>query len=137
MVIMAGTLILKWMVFTSNTAVIAGVAAYFNIHPAGAKWIAWDNGFTYIYSSLLGGTDSTRHVPWTPASRLTSKLRFKLADKPTSILKGTYFEIGLAKYWAQNDIYSAFWTELPSYTYTLYNTGIGTNIVHRKTKADN
>jgi iron complex outermembrane receptor protein len=120
--------------YTANTAVIAGVAAYFNIHPAGAKWMEWDNGFTYIYSSLPGGADSTRHVPWTPAPRLTSKLRFKLSDKPASTLKGAYFEFGLAKYWPQNDIYSAFWTELPSYAYTLYNTGIGTSFVNRKTK---
>jgi iron complex outermembrane recepter protein len=120
--------------YTANTAIIAGVAAYFNVHPEGARWLEWDNGFTYIYSFLPGTTDSTRHVPWTPAPRLTSKLRFKLSDKAASILKGSYFEIGLAKYWAQNDIYSAFWTELPSYAYTLYNMGIGTNFVHRKTK---
>jgi iron complex outermembrane receptor protein len=120
--------------YTANTSIIAGVAAYFNIHPAGAKWFELDNGFTYIYSFLPGQTDSTRRVPWTPSPRLTSKVKFKLSDKPTSILKGTYLEFGLAKYWAQNDIYSAFWTELPSYAYTLYNTGIGTNFVNRKTK---
>jgi len=120
--------------YMANTAVIAGVAAYFNIHPASAKWIEWNNGFTYIYSFLFGGTDSTQHVPWTPAPRLTSKLRFKLSDKPGPGLRGTYFEFGLAKYWAQKEIYSAFWTELPSYAYTLYNLGIGTNIVNRKTK---
>ena len=120
--------------YMANTAVIAGVAAYFNIHPAVAKWVELDNGFTYIYSFLPGQTDSTQHVPWTPAPRLTSKIRFKRPDKPSSILKGTYLEFGLAKYWAQNNIYSAFWTELPSYAYTLYNMGIGTNFVNRKTK---
>jgi iron complex outermembrane recepter protein len=120
--------------YTANTAVIAGVAAYFNIHPAATKWVELDNGFTYIYSFLTGGTDSTRHVPWTPAPRLTSKVRFKRTDKPSSVLKGTYLEFGLARYWPQNNIYSAFWTELPSYAYTLYNMGMGTNFVNRKTK---
>jgi iron complex outermembrane receptor protein len=120
--------------YMANTAVIAGVAAYFNLHPAAAKWVELDNGFTYIYSFLPGQTDSTQHVPWTPAPRLTSKIRFKLADKHSSILIGTYLEFGLAKYWAQNNIYSAYWTELTSYAYTLYNMGIGTNFVNRKTK---
>jgi len=120
--------------YTANAAVIAGVAAYFNIHPAAAKWVELENGFTYIYSFLAGGTDSTRHVPWTPAPRLTSKVRFKRTDKPSSIFRGTYLEFWFAKYWAQNNIYGAFWTELPSYAYTLYNIGIGTNFINRKTK---
>jgi iron complex outermembrane receptor protein len=69
----------------ANTAVIAGVAAYFNIHPAATKWVELDNGFTYIYSTLPGQTDSTRHVLWMPAPLLTSIVRFKLAEKPSSI----------------------------------------------------
>ncbi len=119
--------------FQSNTAIIAGIAACLNIHPKSIKWMELDNGFTYIYSELLNQTDSTRHVPWTPAPRLTSELKFKLANKPASVLKGTYFKVGLAKYWAQNDIYSADWTELPSVPYTLFNAGIGTDFVNPKT----
>jgi iron complex outermembrane receptor protein len=93
-----------------------------------------NNGFTYIHSFLPNQTDSTQHVPLTPAPRLTSELKFKLADKPNSILKRTYFEIGLEHDWAQNDIYSELHTELPSYNYTLFNAGIGTNFVSPKTK---
>ena len=120
--------------YNANTAIIAGVTAYINIHPSNIKWFEINNGFTYIYSYLPGQTDSTRHVPWTPAPRLTSKAKFKLSDKNGSIIKGTYFEFGLAKYWAQKDIYSAFRTELPSYPYTLLNAGIGTNFIDPKTK---
>jgi iron complex outermembrane recepter protein len=120
--------------YTADIAIIAGVSAYFNIHPADTKWFELDNGFTYIYSFLPGKTDSTRHVPWTPAPRLTSKIKLKLSDSHSSILGGTYFEFGLAKYWAQNNIYSAQWTELPSYAYTLYNAGVGTNFTNPKTK---
>lgn len=119
--------------YRANTAWIAGIAAYFNIHPAIAKWIEIDNGFTYTYSLFPGQSDSTRHVPWTPAPRLTSEVKFKL---PTghSCLNSTYIEFGLAHYWAQNNIYSAAWTELPSYAYTLYNAGAGTNFINPKTK---
>jgi len=120
--------------YKANTAIIAGIAAYFNIHPVNAKWLEIDNGFTYIYSFLPGQTDSTQHVPWTPAPRFTSEVKFKLSDRHTSILRSTYIKFGLAKYWAQNDIYNAYWTELPSQAYTLYNAGIGTNFVNPKTK---
>ncbi|MGP8217317.1 MAG: TonB-dependent receptor [Bacteroidia bacterium] len=119
--------------YKANTAIITGVAAYFNIHPADTKWIEIDNGFTYTYSYMLNRTDSTRYVPWTPAPRLTSEVKFKLKTSNHRILTDTYFKFGLAKYWAQNDIYSAYWTELPSQAYTLYNLGLGTNFADPKT----
>ncbi len=117
--------------YKANTAIIAGIAAYFNIHPIDAKWIEFDNGFTYIYSFLPGQTDSTQHIPWTAAPRLTSELKFKLTARH-NLLGDSYIKIGLAKYWAQNNIYSAYYTELPSYGYTLLNAGIGTNLVNHK-----
>lgn len=119
--------------FQSNTAIIAGVAAYLNIHPTAAKWFEMNNGFTYIYSYIYHQTDSTQHVPWTPAPRLTSEIKLNLKDRAKSILKGTYIKFGLAKYWAQNNIYSADWTELASVPYILYNAGIGTDFVNPKT----
>ncbi len=119
--------------YKANTAIIAGVAAYLNIHPSLLKWIEFDNGFTYIYSFLPGQTDSTQHVPWTPAPRLTSQVKLKIPDRFILFLRGTYIKFGLAKYWAQNNIYSAYYTELPSFAYSLYNTGIGTNFVNPKT----
>ena len=120
--------------YTANTAITAGAAGYLNIHPSTMEWFEMDNGFTYIYSLFFGQSDSTRYIPWTPAPRLTSELKFKLLDKPHSIFKGTYFDFGVAKYRAQNDIYSALHTELPSLAYAIYNVGIGTNFVDRKTR---
>jgi iron complex outermembrane receptor protein len=119
--------------FKATTAHIEGVEAFFNIHPTDTKWLELDNGFTYIYSFLPNQTDSTQHVPWTPAPRLTSDLKFNLADRNTSIFRHIYIKLGLAHYWAQNDIYSANLTEFPSVAYTLFNAGIGTSFVNRKT----
>ena len=118
---------------TSNVAIITGVSGYFNIHPANTPWLEIDNGFTYIYSFLPHQTDSTDHIPYTPAPRLTTEVKIKLKDGHNSILKGTYIKFGQAKYWAQNNIYSALYTELPSKEYSLYNIGIGTNFVNPKT----
>lgn len=121
------------LAYTSSTAIIAGVSAYFNIHPADTKWIEIDNGLTYVYTYLPNQTDSTDHVPLTPAPRLTTEVKFKLNDKKHSIIQGTYIEFGQDKYWAQNNIYSAYYTGLPSQAYTLYNAGIGTDFVDTKT----
>jgi iron complex outermembrane receptor protein len=120
--------------YTSNKAIIAGATAFLKIHPESVKWFEWDNGFTYIYSFLPGQTDSTEHVPFTPAPRLTSDLRLKLADKSSSVLKSAYFQFGMAHYWPQNEIYSALYNELPSFSYTLFNAGVGTSFVNTRTK---
>jgi iron complex outermembrane receptor protein len=118
---------------SSNTAVLTGLTAYFDVHPSGASWLQWNNRFSYIYSWLPHATDSTEHIPWTPAPHLHSELRFQLADKTGSMFSGTYFKVGVAHYWEQNNIYSALYTEIPSAAYTLVDAGIGTQIVNRKT----
>lgn len=118
--------------YMANTAMIEGVTGYFNIHPANTKWLEIDNGFTYIYTFMPHQTDSTQHVPLTPAPRLTSEVKFKIPTGHT-FLNGLYVEFGLEHDWAQNNVYSAMYTELPSVAYTLYNGGIGTNFVNKKT----
>ena len=119
--------------YLANTAIITGLTAYFNIHPTVAKWIEIDNGFTYIYSFMPHQTDSTQHVPLTPAPRLTSQVKFKIPTGKT-FLSGLYISFGLEHDWAQNNIYSEMYTELPSVAYTLYNAGIGTSFINKKTK---
>ncbi len=118
---------------SSNTAIIDGISAYFNIHPAETKWFELRNGFTIIYTYLPNQTDSTEHLPFTPAPRLTSQAKFKLGNRPQSVLKSTYIDFGIEKDWAQNNIYSALWNELPSLPYILFNAGIGTSFVNPKT----
>jgi iron complex outermembrane receptor protein len=118
---------------SSNTAIIEGVSGYLNIHPAGAKWFEMDNGFTYIYSHIPNATDSTSHVPYTAAPHLTSEVKIRLDDAHNSILRGLYFKFGLQHDWAQNNIYSALYTEIPSAQYTIFNAGIGTNFLNPKT----
>ena len=120
--------------YGATTAMITGISAYFNIHPRVAKWIEINNGFTYVYSFLPGQTDSTKHIPFTPAPRLTSDVKFKIPTGKASFLSQLYIKFGVAHYWAQNNIYSALYNELPSEAYTLYNIGIGTNFVDPKSK---
>lgn len=117
---------------SSNIAILTGVSGYLDFHPESVKWLEINNGLTYIYSYIPDATDSTDHLPHIPAPHLTTEVKFKLNDRPHSILRGTYIKFGQAKYWAQHDIYSALYTELPSAAYTLYNAGVGTNFVNPK-----
>jgi iron complex outermembrane receptor protein len=118
---------------SSNVAIITGVSGFLNIHPATAKWFEMDNGFTYIYTHIPNASDSTSHLPWIPAPHLTSEFKFRINNAKNSVLNQTYFKVGLQHDWAQNDIYSAVYTEVPSTAYTLFKAGVGTNFVNRKT----
>jgi len=118
---------------STNIAVITGLSGYLNIHPSAAKWLEIDNRFTYIYSQIPNETDSTKHLPYIPAPHLHSDVKFRFNDGHHSIFKGTYLKFGLQHDWAQNNVYSAFYTELPSAQYTIFNAGLGTNIVNTKT----
>jgi len=118
---------------STNTAIIEGVSGFLNMHPAAVKWFELDNGFTYIYSRIPNETDSTKHLPYIPAPHLNSEVKFRFTDGHHSIIKGTYIKFGLQHDWAQNHVYSAFYTELPSAQYTIFNAGVGTNIVNAKT----
>jgi iron complex outermembrane recepter protein len=114
----------------ANNAISAGITATLNVHPSAVRWLEWNNGFTYSYSYFPGQTDSTQHIPFTPAPRWTSTVRLKMNDQAHSVLSGAYIYVGLAKYWAQHAIYGALYTELPSFAYTLCNMGIGMNVVN-------
>lgn len=118
---------------SSNTAILTGLTAYFDVHPAGAGWMQWNNRFSYIYTWLPHATDSTDHIPWIPAPHLHSELRLLLPDKPGGVLSGAYCKIGIVRYWEQAAIYSALHTEIPSAAYTLVNAGLGTDLIDRKT----
>lgn len=118
---------------STNTAIIEGVSGFLNIHPAAAGWFELDNGFTYIYSHIPNATDTTKHLPYIPAPHLNSEVKFRFNDGHNSIFKATYVKFGLQHDWAQNNVYSAFYTELPSAQYTIFNAGAGTNIVNPKT----
>ena len=118
---------------SSNVAILTGVSATLNIHPATARWFEMDNGFTYIYTHLSNSTDSTSHIPYTAAPHLTSEFKFRLNNGRTAVLSQTYFKVGLQHDWAQRDIYSALYTEIPSGAYTLFNAGAGTSFVNPKT----
>jgi len=99
------------------------------VHPEAVKWLEWENMFSYMYTWLPHQTDSTDHLPWIPAPHWNSNLIFRLNDRKGSALRSTYFRAGISTYWAQNDIYSALYTELASAPYTMVNAGLGTNLV--------
>ncbi len=118
---------------STNSANISGISGFLNIHPQDVNWLEIDNGFTYLYSHIPNGSDSTKHLPYIPAPHLKSELKIRLNDGHNSVFRGIFLKFGLQHDWEQNNVYNAFSTELASASYTIFNAGLGTNIVNPTT----
>ena len=117
--------------FDQGHALLAGGEFYLDIHPHPWDWLHFENSFSYVHSALLNQPDSMSHLPFTPPAKWTSDLRFDLSVCRKHF-QNTYLNIGIEKYFAQNDIYSAYGTETATPGYALLNAGIGTDIVRKK-----
>jgi len=117
--------------FSSGNAQIAGGEFYIDIHPHPLDWLHFENSFSYVHSQLKNQPDSTKYLPFTPATKWKSDIRVDL-DKAGANLKNSFISFGLEHYFKQNEIYSAFNTETMTPAYTLFNASIGSDIVLNK-----
>lgn len=115
--------------FTSGNARVMGGEISIDIHPIDQLHI--ENSFSYVNSMQLNQTDSTKYLPFTPAPKLITDIRYDLVRHGKRLLNNTYISFGLESYLKQDKVYSAFGTETPTPAYTLFNTSMGTDILHK------
>lgn len=114
--------------FTSGDARLLGGEVSIDFHPI--ERLHFMNTFSYVSSVQLNQPDSTKYLPFTPAPKWTSDIRFDLI-RHGKTLNNTYISFGLEHYWKQDKYYSAFGTETETPSYTLLNAVIGTDFVHK------
>lgn len=117
--------------YVSGNAHLMGGEIVLDIHPI--ERIHFMNTFSYVRSVQRNQLDSIKYLPFTPAPRWTSNLRFDLIKHGKS-LNNTYFSIGLESNLRQTKIYSAYNTETNTPSYTIVNLGAGTDIVYKGRK---
>ena len=130
--------------YTQGDARLLGFEAGVDFHPIHSLHLA--NTFSYVHARLLHQPAGRRYLPYTPAPRWTSELKWELAhhrhatighdhDKPhghfTSALalNNIYVAVGLECYLRQGRIYSDDDTETATPSYTLFNLSAGTDIL--------
>ncbi len=116
--------------YTQGNANLFGGEATIDIHPHPLDWIHFENSFAYVLGAQKDATDSTRYLPFIPAPKFSSNLRFDLHFKK-GILKNTYIKAGLDHYFMQTKIYSAYGTETETPGYTLLHFGMGTDFLSK------
>lgn len=117
--------------YISGDAHLYGGELTLDIHPHPLDWLHFENSFSIVQSVQSGQPDSLKYLPFTPAPKFHSELRVDLR-KTGTILSNAYARLSMDKYFAQNHFYSAFGTETATPGYSLFNFGLGADILSRK-----
>lgn len=114
--------------FVSGDARILGGELSVDVHPV--EQVHFQNTFSYVNSVQLNQPDSTKYLPFTPAPKWISELRYDII-RHGKTLNNTYISLGLECYLKQDHVYSAFDTETATPSYTLFNASIGTDFMRK------
>ena len=138
-------------VYTQGDARLLGFEAGVDFHPVHS--VHFSNTFSYVDAQLLNATPDTKYLPFTPAPKWTSELKWELFHHTHSTvsphamheyrhahpksgvaLNNLYIAAGLDCYLRQTHIYRADNTETETPGYALLSLSAGTDIMFRSKK---
>ena len=130
--------------YTQGDARLLGFEAGIDFHPVHS--IHFSNTFSYVDARLTSHhsplTSENKYLPFTPAPKWTSELKWELSHHShstvahhhttdaahRSLLNNLYVAVGFDCYLKQTHIYSADGTETPTPAYALLSLSTGTDI---------
>ena len=126
--------------YTQGDARLLGFEAGVDFHPIHS--VHFSNTFSYVNAQLLNATPDTKYLPFTPAPKWSSELKWELShhSHPTvahhhttdaahhSLLNNLYIAAGLDCYLKQSNIYNDDDTETPTPGYALFSLSAGSDI---------
>jgi iron complex outermembrane receptor protein len=126
--------------YTQGDARLLGFEAGIDFHPIHS--IHFSNTFSYVDAQQLHASEDTKYLPFTPAPRWTSELKWELFHHSHNTIhhhhtsdaahrspfNNLYLAIGLDCYLKQSNIYSADDTETVTPGYALLSLSAGTDI---------
>ena len=117
--------------YTQGDARLLGFEAGVDVHPM--HRLHFGNTFSYVDARQLHQPEETRYLPFSPAPRWTSELKYELTHHG-KVLNNAYVAVGLECYLRQNHYYKAEQTETSTPSYTLLNLSAGTDLMWHKKK---
>ena len=126
--------------YTQGDARLLGFEAGFDLHPVHS--VHFSNSFSYVDAQLMHASPDTKYLPFTPAPRWSSELKWELIHHShstmnhhhnsctphRSLFNNLYIAAGLDSYLRQSHIYSADNTETETPGYALLSLSAGTDI---------
>ena len=112
--------------YTKGEALLMGFEAGVDFHPIHS--LHFGNTFSLVNTRQLFEPRYTRYLPFTPAPRWTSELKYELTHHGR-VLNNAYVALRLECFLAQNNYYMADLTETATPSYTLVNLSAGTDLL--------
>lgn len=118
--------------FNQSDARLSGLELMVDIHPHPLDWLHFENSVSFVRGSFAEAIDGSTNLPFIPAPRWISDVRASF-NKAGKSFRNLYFRFEMDKTFKQGKPFFGYNTETPTPGYTLFNTGIGTD-VSRKNK---
>ena len=112
--------------YIAGDARLWGGEAMVDIHPV--EPLHFENTFSLVNAVQLHQSDDARYLPFTPAPRWTSDLRYDIIRDGNRLLNNTFVAVGLECYLKQDHVRKANDTETCTPSYTLFNISAGTDL---------
>lgn len=115
--------------FVQGHARLWGVEAVLDVHPV--RHLHFENTFSLVKSYLLHQASGADHLPFTPAPRLRSEVRYDILHnrQPAGCgFQNLWAGVNVDCNWRQRDCYSVNDTEWPTDGYVLLGASIGSDI---------
>lgn len=117
--------------FVQGNARLMGGEASLDFHPI--EQLHFENAFSYVHAVQQGQPASSRYLPFTPAPRWTSDLRYDII-RDGRTFNQLFARVGLECNLRQNHYYAANGTETATPSYTLLNAEVGTEVMRHGRK---
>jgi len=114
--------------YQSGTARLWGFEAMVDIHPLEA--LHFENTFSYVNARQLHQPEESRWLPFTPAPRWTSDLRYDII-RDGQKLNNLFVSLGLECFLRQNHVRTANDTETATPSYTLLSLTAGSDLRYK------
>ena len=119
--------------FNQQKAKLAGLEIKFDIHPHPLDWLHIENTFSYVKGLFHNSVEGTKNIPSIPAARLITEIRGDFFSEG-KFIRNFSVKAEMDNTFAQNNAFTAYDTETPTGGYTLFNAGIGADIMSGKNK---
>ncbi len=117
--------------FVQGNAHLIGGEFSFDVHPHPLDWLHIENSVSWVKGVQQNQPDSTRFLPFIPATRVRSEFRADFEKVGSNIKNGFVFLEGSYTF-DQDHFYAAYGTETATPGYFLLNAGFGGSIHHKK-----
>ncbi|QNA44004.1 TonB-dependent receptor [Lacibacter sediminis] len=112
--------------FVQQDARLYGLELSLDIHPHPLDWLHFENSFSFVRGLLSERLEGNKNIPFIPAARVLSELRFELFHRQQKTVRNAYFKLELDHNFAQKNAFTTYNTETASSSFTLLNAGLGT-----------